>query len=70
MAVASPRATLAKIACNLASPSESDVRVDAADIQAATTTSWGGWPLWTYLTLIALLLTAIEWFLYQRRWIG
>jgi hypothetical protein len=26
-------------------------------------------PIWFYLTLLALFFTAMEWFLYQRRWI-
>ena len=62
--------TLAEIACNLACPPESDLRVDATAEHAVTIGGPGGWPLWCYFTLVGLALTAIEWFLYQRRWIG
>ena len=65
-----PRENLAEVACNLASASESDIRVQLPTNPPVTTAGLPGWPLWCYLTLIGLVLTVIEWFLYQRRWIG
>lgn len=57
------------IACNLASPTESDLGARAAvvDIDELRLLSLGGHPLWFYLTLLGLGLIATEWWLYQRR---
>ncbi len=60
---------LAEVACNLASPSESELRVTAPVGRSLPTAGPGGWPPWFYLTLLGLVWTAGEWYLYQRRWI-
>jgi hypothetical protein len=63
---------LLEIACNLASADESDVR-PPEDLLAATTTvspvlaGLGSRPVWFWLLLLGLILTTIEWALYQRR---
>ena len=67
---AGTRVTVAEVACNLASRSESDVRVAPSAIRDVAGPGSGGWPLWILLTLLGLLLSATEWFLYQRRWVG
>jgi hypothetical protein len=63
-----------ELACNLASRTESDVRVPEKLTNNHVTASLaGGWltrPIWFYLIALALLLAAAEWFLYQRRWIS
>ena len=64
------RIPLAEIACNLASRSESDVRVSPSALRDLAGSGPGGWPLWIVLTLMGLVLSAVEWFLYQRRWVG
>jgi hypothetical protein len=58
-----------RIACNLVSHQESDLRADAAssDMQVAF---YGGRPPWFWLTLGALMMLSVEWWLYQRRFIG
>ncbi len=63
---------LVSIACNLADRTESDLRVPetAARAKNAVTAGWGGRPVWFYLVAAAWLLTGLEWFLYQRRWIS
>ena len=66
---------LARVACNLFSAAESDLRWAAEvpmlpeSIQPATTGTLFVRPLWHYLAFLALLLTVTEWFLYQRRWV-
>lgn len=66
---------LAKIACNLFNAVESNLRSSAEGVSlAAERDTWElaalfVRPLWHYLALLTLLLTAAEWFLYQRRWI-
>jgi len=62
---------LAKIACNLFSAVESNLRIPIeTPVQPeAAADSLFVRPMWHYLALLALLLTAAEWFLYQRRWI-
>ncbi|MEQ1903330.1 MAG: BatA and WFA domain-containing protein [Pirellulaceae bacterium] len=61
-----------QIACNLTSTEESDLRprfeIPKADELSAF--GLGGRSIWFYLTLLAAGLTAIEWWLYQRRIIG
>ncbi len=63
---------LQRIACNLASPRESNVAADwepqeRGEIRSA---GLGGRPLWFYLVCLGLALTTVEWYLYQRRWIS
>jgi hypothetical protein len=67
-----PLETLAQYACNLASAAESDLRaaVDLTANQAAYAGVFGGRPIWFYLTVLGLLLSSIEWCMYQRRWIS
>lgn len=66
-------ASLAEVAVNLASDRETDLRpLDQLKSSAVTETTRSGWfsrPLWFYLILLACVLTSVEWFLYQRRWI-
>ena len=64
--------TLSRVACNLCSASESNLR--SADvpvqIEAESEVVFSSMrPIWCYLALLALLLTAAEWWLYQRRWL-
>jgi hypothetical protein len=63
-----------ELACNLASRAESDLRMPEklldARPQAALATSWLARPIWFYLAVLVWLLLAVEWFLYQRRWIS
>jgi len=62
------------LACNLASRSESELRVPekllAATSTRAVASSWLSRPVWFYLVALAWALAATEWFLYQRRWIS
>jgi hypothetical protein len=68
------RSPFVEVACNLASRSESDLRVPekllAATSTAAVASSWLSRPVWFYLVALAWALAATEWFLYQRRWIS
>jgi len=43
------------------------VKAQPAVTLAAT---WFARPIWFYLIGLAWLLAAVEWFLYQRRWIS
>ncbi|NOX53733.1 MAG: VWA domain-containing protein [Planctomycetes bacterium] len=63
---------LVQIACNLASRIESDLRVpdDGEKPETALAAGWGGRPIWFYLIASVWLLTGLEWYLYQRRWIS
>ena len=56
------------IAVNLANPAESDL-YPRGELVAAPQVSfaWGGYSLWFYLSLYAVVGICIEWFLYQRR---
>lgn len=60
-----------QIAVNLANEKESDVRTPESALRRPTSPTLGGlWfsrPIWFYLIVAAVLLVAIEWFLYQRR---
>lgn len=65
---------LVELACNLSNRAESELRAadatTAPDYLAAGFA--GGWmtrPFWFYLIVAAWLLAAVEWYLYQRRWI-
>ena len=62
---------LSQVACNLFNVTESNLRLategsvqSEAEVDVAFTR-----PIWCYLALLALFLTAAEWWLYQRRWI-
>lgn len=62
-----------EIACNLAAKAESDLRPpdSLARVEMASLAGgFGGWPLWFVLALVAATLLAVEWYLYQRRWIS
>lgn len=63
-----------ELVCNLANRQESDVRTPAAllERQASTPAAAGLLvrPVWFYLIALAWLLAAVEWYLYQRRWIS
>ena len=67
-------APLFELACNLASRTESDLRVPEALIKsqppAVLAAGWFTRPIWFYLVAAAWLLATVEWFLYQRRWIS
>jgi hypothetical protein len=63
-----------EIACNLANRAESDLRtpesLSSAGVEQAAALGFAGRPLWFYLLAAAWLLAAVEWYLYQRRWIS
>jgi hypothetical protein len=63
-----------ELACNLASRSESDIRVPDSLLKAispaALAAGWFTRPIWFYLIAAAWLLSTAEWYLYQRRWIS
>ncbi|HQZ67345.1 MAG TPA: hypothetical protein PLY87_19785, partial [Planctomycetaceae bacterium] len=65
---------LAEVAVNLASERETDLRpleqLTESTQATAVTANWFSRPLWFYLTCVAILLTCVEWFLYQRRFIS
>lgn len=63
---------LMEIACNLASAAESDIRPSDALLTAESNRSEilsgiGSRPVWFWLLLLGLVLTTVEWALYQRR---
>ncbi len=63
---------LMEIACNLSNSTESDIRPPIELLSEKTTPSpmlsgIGSRPIWFWLSLLALALTSIEWWLYQRR---
>ena len=64
---------LIELACNIANRAESDLRPPEALITGEVPVAMAGFsfnrPLWFYLIVLALLLAAGEWYLYQRRWI-
>ncbi|MEE8450837.1 MAG: BatA and WFA domain-containing protein [Thermoguttaceae bacterium] len=61
-----------EFACNLSNAQECDLRPAKEFEQQAPADvfGFGGRPLWFYLIVAALLLAAVEWCLYQRRWIS
>jgi hypothetical protein len=64
----------AVVAVNLASGQESDLRPRASISATARSglqmSRWLSRPLWIYLTISAMILTCVEWVLYQRRFIS
>ncbi len=65
---------LAEVAVNLANARETDLRplkefFESPQTQV-TTAGWFSRPFWFYLILLACILSAVEWFLYQRRLIS
>jgi von Willebrand factor type A domain/Aerotolerance regulator N-terminal len=67
-----PPKPLLEVACNLASRPESDLRspLTSTATRASLVGGFGGWPIWVMLCAAALALAALEWYLYQRRWIS
>jgi hypothetical protein len=69
-------APIDEFAVNLMSKAESDLRAPEGVTASATAadtglvSGFGGRPVWWYLIAAAGLLAAIEWYLYQRRWIS
>ena len=66
--------SLAEVAVNLASERETDLRplkelLDSPESKTIMA-GWFSKPLWFYLILLACVLTSVEWFLYQRRFIS
>lgn len=63
---------VAEVACNLASPRESDLRPvkGLTSDRASLGGGFGGRPIWFYLVAAGFFLAATEWYLYQRRWIS
>jgi hypothetical protein len=65
---------IVELACNLANRTESDLRVPETLLKTqspvALAAGWFTRPIWFYLVGAAWLLAAVEWFLYQRRWIS
>jgi hypothetical protein len=61
------------LAVNLASRSESDLRVPESLLNRAgaggASLGWGWRSPWYYAALVAWLVIVVEWLLYQRRWI-
>jgi von Willebrand factor type A domain/Aerotolerance regulator N-terminal len=68
----SDEAQLVRVACNLCSREESDLkpRVQLDSPSDFGMLSLGGRSIWFYLVLAGLVLLAIEWWLYQRRVVG
>ena len=62
------------VAVNLASSKESDLRpratISSTSRSGSQMSRWLSRPLWIYLTISALILTCVEWILYQRRFIS
>ncbi|MEK6257521.1 MAG: VWA domain-containing protein, partial [Planctomycetota bacterium] len=63
---------LLEIACNLASAAESDIRPPEELLETKGTVSpvlagLGSRPMWFWLLLAGLVMTTVEWCLYQRR---
>ncbi|QEL19725.1 vWA domain-containing protein [Limnoglobus roseus] len=69
-------APVEEFAVNLMNKAESDLRANPdlptrANAQdAGLVGGFGGRPIWWYLTIAAFVLAAVEWYLYQRRWIS
>jgi hypothetical protein len=69
-----PGAPQWEAACNLASSQESDLRPPesllASSLPTMAVAGLFTRPIWFYLIALAWLLAAVEWYLYQRRWIS
>ncbi|MBI3461564.1 MAG: VWA domain-containing protein [Planctomycetes bacterium] len=69
-----PSRVVWEAACNLASAAESDIRTPESLVEqqrpAAAMAGIITRPIWFYLLAAAWLLAAVEWYLYQRRWIS
>jgi len=69
-----PEKPALELACNLANRQESDVRTPETLLERrAPSHAAAGMlvrPVWFYLIALAWLLAAVEWYLYQRRWIS
>jgi len=69
-----PKIVLAEVAINLANDRETDLRPLRDLVESPqtrfTSAGWFSRPFWYYLILSACILTALEWFLYQRRLIS
>ena len=68
------RTVLAEVAVNLANERETDLRplkqlIDSPQSKTMAE-DWFSKPFWFYLVVLACLLTSMEWFLYQRRFIS
>jgi hypothetical protein len=67
-------APLIEVACNLASKTESDLRTPEDLMKyekpLPLTAAWFSRPIWFYLVALAWLVAAVEWFLYQRRYLS
>jgi len=62
-----------QFACNLASHEESDLRpryASTPDDPQTVASIGSGRSIWFYTVTVALVFSALEWFLYQRRWIS
>lgn len=63
-----------EIACNLANRAETDIRPAQVLIDKASNSpalrGAGLRPIWYYLLVLAWILSAVEWVMYQRRWIS
>ena len=65
-----PLRELSRVACNLCSVAESNLySEDGEPVPSDEVASLFVRPIWHTLALLALLLTAAEWYFYQRRWI-
>ena len=65
---------LQRVAVNLANANESDLRpwqeLSSNEQSSIVSGSWFTRPIWFYLIVTACLLSTLEWFLYQRRFIS
>ena len=63
---------VAEYACNLTDSQESNLRfkVELPKSKAAQASALDSRPIWFYLVALALVLSTVEWFMYQRRWIS
>ena len=68
-----PVTPIARLACNLSDRNESNLRSAPEALYRDHTQNIeraaAGRPIWFWLIVIAVLFTATEWFLYQRRWV-
>jgi hypothetical protein len=62
--------TLLSLACNVVNRRESNLRAGRPEPVHLASAGRAGQPPWFYLVAAALLFLAVEWWLYQRRWIS